>query len=189
MDTGKSAGDKGGVPKKKKNAAWAPRAFILTFVLAMVVSLFSKTAIENVPLPIAVFVLFLIISIGILFDVIGIAVATASVAPFTAMAAKRMKGAKQAIKLTQNTGKVSNICNDVVGDICGIVSGSAGAVICYTIISSSGTINDLVLNTIVSSLIAAMTVGGKAMFKQIAIHRSSDIVITVGRILAIFSRK
>ena len=45
------------------------------------------------------------------------------------MAAHKEKGAKEALKLLRNADRVSSVCNDVVGDICGIVSGATGAVI------------------------------------------------------------
>ena len=89
-------------------------------------SFLSETVLLGVPLYVAVFVLVFIIFIGILFDIIGVAVTIQDVTAYTAMASKRIRGAKHSIRLVQNSAMVANICNDVVGDICGIVSGSDG---------------------------------------------------------------
>ncbi len=77
----------------------------------------------------AALVLAVFIGLGIVFDMIGVAVTAADPKPFHSMAAHKEKGAKAAIRLLQNANQVSSVCNDVVGDICGIVSGSTAAVI------------------------------------------------------------
>ena len=69
------------------------------------------------------------IGLGILFDIIGVAVTAADPRPFHSMAAHKEPGAKEALMLLRNAGRVSSVCNDVVGDICGIVSGTTTAVI------------------------------------------------------------
>ncbi len=68
---------------------------------------------------------------NIFFDIIGIAVTTAKEMPFHAMAANKVEEAKYAIKLVKNASQVSNFCNDVIGDISGIISGSLGATIIF----------------------------------------------------------
>ena len=126
---------------------------------------------------------------GILFDIIGIAVTCQDTTAYTAMASKRIRGAKQAIKLVQSAGMVSNICNDVVGDICSIVSGAMGAAISARLILKATLINELVAGIIISSFIAAFTVGGKAAGKKISKHKSHQIVFTLGQIFAFFSKR
>ncbi|WDC83794.1 hypothetical protein PL321_14940 [Caloramator sp. mosi_1] len=81
------------------------------------------------------FVLISIIFVGIIFDIIGVAVTAAEEAPFHSLASRKVKGAKTAVKLIRNADKVSNFCNDVIGDICGVVSGAAGAIIISKLIS------------------------------------------------------
>ena len=73
--------------------------------------------------------LIVLISIGVITDVIGTAVTSADEQPFIAMASKRIRGAKQALQLIRKAERVSSLLNDVVGDIVGVVSGSAGSVI------------------------------------------------------------
>ena len=61
--------------------------------------------------------LILVIALGILFDIIGVAVTVADEKEFHAMATKKVKGSKCAIKLIRNSAKVANICADVIGDL------------------------------------------------------------------------
>ena len=173
--------------KKKKSGSWPIKVFFLTFCLAFTVSLFSKTTLLGVSVPVALLVLLLIISVGILFDVVGIAATYQDVSAYTAMASKKIKGAHQAMRLVQAASMVSNICNDVVGDICGIVSGAMGAAICVQLINNASGTQELWLGIIISSLTAAITVGGKAVGKNYAMRSSQKIIFVIGRIFSIFS--
>lgn len=175
--------------KPKKKDLWPVKVFFLTFMLAMLFSFFSQTTLLGVSLPVALLVLFFIIFVGIMFDIIGIAVTYQDVTAYTAMASKKIKGARQAIRLVQSAGTVSNICNDVVGDICGIVSGAMGAAIAARLLINASQVNDLLAGIAISSLIAACTVGGKAVGKKIAMRHSHHIVFGLGRIFALFSRR
>lgn len=173
--------------KHKKHDLWPVKVFFLTFLLAMFLSFFAETTLLEVSMPIALLVLFLIICIGIVFDIVGIAVTFENVTAYTAMASKKIAGAKEAIRLVQSAGTVSNICNDVVGDICGIVSGAMGAAISARLLSAGN--SELFLGILISSLIAACTVGGKALGKRIAMKKSHWVVFTVGKLFAVFSKK
>ena len=131
----------------------------------------------------AFLILLLIIFIGIVFDIIGMAVATADEKPFHAMAARKVTGAKECIVLLRNAERVSSICNDVVGDICGVVSGAASATIAAQILSNfQFTFEDMV-SLGMSSLAAALTVGGKAVGKSIAVKSCTDIVYHAGQLI------
>jgi CBS domain containing-hemolysin-like protein len=130
--------------------------------------------------------------IGIVADIIGIAFATCEPTPFVSMASKKIKRAKSALRLLQNADIVSNICGDVIGDICGIVSGAAGAAIAVKIIaniSQAGVVSEVeafIPSIAVSSVIAALTISGKAMGKSIAIHNNKQIVSFVSYMLMVF---
>lgn len=176
-------GEKNGKRKQKANL-WPIKAFFITLTTAMLLSLFSQTVLLGVPLSVALLVLALIICIGIAFDIVGIAVTFQDVTAYAAMASKRIIGAKQAIKLVQNAHLVSNICNDVVGDICGIISGAMGAAISIRLITSSVNQYEFWLNILISSLIAALTVCGKAFGKTLAVQQSHKIVFLVGKLLS-----
>lgn len=137
-----------------------------------------------------VFALFFIVALGILFDMVGVAVTAADEKPFHAMAAKKVPGAGKAIWLLRNADKVASFCNDVVGDICGIISGAASAVIAGQIIAEiAQTGRGNVVQLAMSGLVAGMTVGGKAAGKSIAMRCSTNIVFLTARVLGLFSRK
>jgi hypothetical protein len=91
-------------------------------------------------------------------------------------------------KLLKNTEKVSSVCCDVIGDVCGIISGTSGVVIVALIIKLTD-INELLVSLIVTGIISAFTIGGKALGKGIAINKSKEIVTIVSKILSIFEFK
>ncbi len=124
-------------------------------------------------------VLLFVIFIGILFDGIGVAVAVADPAPFHARASRRGPGAKVSLKLMRRASVVANICCDVVGDICGIVSGALGATIALLLIDKLN-FHALFVSSLVSS---AFTVGGKALMKTLAISEANKIMKWVGILL------
>ena len=122
--------------EKRKQIKWVVTIFLVTMVVSGTISLLSDVLMENSSMAVAFLVLLAIILIGIVFDIVGMAVATADEKPFHAMAARKVPGARAAISLLRNAERVSSICNDVVGDICGVVSGSASALIASQIISN-----------------------------------------------------
>ena len=81
--------------------------------------------------PAVAFVVLVIIITGVVFDVIGIAVTAADETPFNSMASKKIR-ARQSLAAAERP-QVSSFCNDVVGDICGVVSGVAGTSIVWGI--------------------------------------------------------
>ena len=115
--------------KKRKQGSWPLRVFLLAVSLSAVLSFFSSTALEGTGYVVSFTVLAVFIGLGIVFDMVGVAVTAADPRPFHSMAAHKEKGGREAIRLLQNANQVSSVCNDVVGDICGIVSGSTAAVI------------------------------------------------------------
>ncbi|MEG0371609.1 MAG: hypothetical protein RR515_00525 [Clostridium sp.] len=175
-------------PKGSK-IKWVTLIFILSFIISSTISYVSDIFLDRVDILIAFITLISIILIGILFDVVGMAVAAADEKPFHSMASRKVKGAKLSVSLIRNADKVSTFCNDVIGDICGIISGTTGAVIVVKIISST-TIQDGALITLfISGMIASFTVGGKAIGKIFAISKSNNIVYNVAWILESFMVK
>ena len=168
--------------KQNKKDHWLWQVFIITFVLAMAFGAVSNTVVNKLNIVIATILLFIIIGIGIAFDLVGMAVASAVEAPFHAKAAKKNKGAKEAIKLVRNAPMVSNICNDVIGDICGIISGSIGALLSLNI-SNKFNFDIIIVSLLVSALIASATVGGKALGKKFAIKKCTDIIYMAGTVI------
>ena len=131
----------------------------------------------------AFLILFIIVFIGILFDIVGVAVTSATDTPFHSMAARKVPGAREAISLLRSAERVSSICNDVVGDICGVVSGSASATIASQILTHFTFSWPQVVFLVMSALVAALTVGGKAIGKTFAIRSCTAIVHGVGKLI------
>ncbi len=165
---------------------------LLTFVLAISMSTLSESVLRNVSLlPALGGVLLGIIFVGIVSDTIGNAVVAAKEQPFHSMAAQRIPSAKYSVSLVRNAGPVSNFCNDVIGDIAGIISGAAIAII-LTQIMNLGLpfLNMATLSVVFSGIVAALTVGGKAIGKELALSRWESIVGgVVGKILYVLDHK
>lgn len=175
--------------KKKRIRFWALKIFFITLIISAAFSVVSEVFLAKLSAGPAILVVLLIIGIGIVFDIVGVAFASCAQTPFISMASKRDRSAYAALKLLKNADVVSNICNDVIGDICGIVSGAAGAAIAVKLAFLSGDNSSLLVGIIVSAIIASVTVAGKAAGKSVAMQHNVKIVGTIGRIFSTFSRK
>ena len=167
--------------EKLKNIRWVLTIFFVTIFVSGAISLLSDVLMKASTMVAAFIILLIIILVGIIFDIIGMAVATADEKPFHAMAARKVAGAKDAIALLRNAERVSSICNDVVGDICGVISGSASATIAAQILANFEFTFPQVVSLLMSALAAGLTVGGKAMGKGFAVNCSTKIVFFVGQ--------
>ncbi|MDR2515173.1 MAG: hypothetical protein LBD02_08220 [Christensenellaceae bacterium] len=174
---------------KKSGSVWIVIVFLLSFSLSMLMSWSSSMALAGAGIVLAALTVLLIVFFGILSDTVGLAVATASEAPIAAMAAKKVRGAKRALWLLKNADRVSSVCNDMAGDICSVVSGSAGAALVLRLAQILSAETDFMLGILVSALIAALTVGGKALCKGIAIGKAKEVVLMVGFALSLFSKE
>ena len=173
--------------KVKADFKWVIRIIAVSIALSMAFSLVSEAALGEAGYVLAFIVLAVFIFIGVVFDIIGVAVTSAQEAPFHSMASHREKGAAESIKLLRNAEKVSSICNDVVGDICGIMSGATAAVIVGNIAKGLGWGSTL-FQIIISGVVAGLTIGGKAIGKTVAMNNNVEIVLFVGRFIESFGR-
>lgn len=174
--------------ERSRTIRWVVTVFLVTLVVSGMISLISDEVMASSGLLAAFAILLAIVFLGIIFDIIGMAVATASEKPFHSMAARKVPGAQEAIRLLRNAERVSSICNDVVGDICGVVSGSASATIAALILTHVDTVWPRVVSLGMSALVAGLTVGGKAIGKTIAVNSCTQIVHLVGRFLYTLNR-
>ena len=170
------------------NKNWVIKAFILTFFLALIISGISNVIVEKCGFIVLLIITILIVLLGIIFDIIGTAVLTANEATFHAKASNKIDGSKESIKLIKNSSNIANFCNDIVGDICGIVSGSMGAMIAIYAANNLN-INNTLTTLLISSIISSIMVGGKAIGKNIAVKKSDEIIFLVGSIINKFSSK
>ena len=175
-------------PKKENSGIkWFITVFITTFILSIVFSFISTNAISSLDLFPAILVLIITIFVGIIFDIIGVAVTIAEEEELHAKASKKIEGAKTSIKLIRNSSKVANICADVIGDICGVLSGSIATLITIKITERFGL--NFNLQFIISAAVASLTVAGKAIGKVVAKKNSTKIVHNVGIVLNKLSLK
>ena len=169
--------------ERNKTTRWVVTIFFVTILVSGAISLLSDMIMSGSGTLVAFLILLVIVMIGIVFDIIGVAVASADEKPFHAMAARKVPGAKDCIMLLRNAERVSSICNDVVGDICGVVSGSASATIAALILTNVDLGWPRGVSLTMSALVAGLTVGGKAIGKTIAVKSCTQIVHMVGRVI------
>ncbi|MBC7075476.1 MAG: hypothetical protein H5T98_05300 [Syntrophomonadaceae bacterium] len=156
-----------------------------TFLIALFVSLGSEALVTVFnDIFISVILLLIVIFLGIFFDIIGTAATAAEMPPFNARAAKKVFGAKEAVKIIQNADKVANFCNDVIGDIAGTLSGAIGAGIVINLVNKLQFLDLLLSSAVMTSFIAALTVGGKAVGKGMAVNHANNIIFRVAVVVA-----
>lgn len=176
-----------------KSINWSVAIAVITFVLAALFSIVSNSILNEVDWVTGLLVVLVIVLIGIIFDMIGIASTAADPVPFHSMASRKVFGAKHSILIVRNADRFASFCNDVIGDISGIISGSAGAVVIIHLTVSfrlnESTLFEYMASVLITSLIASLTVGGKALGKTFAIRYSNDIIFQVGKILHFLEEK
>ncbi|SEB12957.1 hypothetical protein SAMN05421743_11860 [Thalassobacillus cyri] len=177
----------------KKSLRFSISIAVITFVLAAIFSVISSSVLSGVIWYIGLVIVFIIVLIGVIFDMLGIAATAASEPPFHAMAAEKVPGARQAIIIVRNADRFASFCNDVIGDISGIVSGTASALVVIQLANafghSEGSTLQITISVILTSLVAALTVGGKAIGKFFAIHSSTKIIYFAARVIAWIENK
>lgn len=170
---------------------WVLMVFLLTMIFSFLFGILSQLVIgkiEQSTVFIAYILILVIVIISIIADMIGVASTSCNLEPLYAMSARKVKGAKLAVKLAKSANVVSSICCDVIGDICGIISGACGAAI-VAVMSIKQETQLLVVSVLVSTIIAGLMITGKAIGKKLAIRKSTDIIFTLAKIMSIFSKK
>jgi hypothetical protein len=173
--------------KKSSGARWVIVIVGWTFVLSILLSLLSNATVPKLSFLPAVLVLLCFIALGVFFDILGLSVAIAPEKPFHAMAANRVKSAFFSIWLLRRADRVACFCNDVVGDITGIISGATASVIIAGTVAE-GHSPSLLAQLLFSALVASITVGGKALGKTVALRHNVKIVTFAGKVLSYFRR-
>ena len=176
--------------KNKKSWVWPIIIFISAISLSLLFGIASELVLSKSTIVISTIVIFVFITIAILTDMVGLAVASSNIEHFTAMASRKVKGSKQALSLIKNADKVSSVLSDVIGDVCSILSGAAGASIVAKIaIDNGGDFMSILIPSLVAAIIAGLTIGGKAMFKRIAIKHANAITLSFAKFVNFFTRK
>ena len=175
---------------KSVDMNWSIKVLFLALTLSIMFSVISEMVLTTANIVIAILVILILLIIGIICDMIGVAITAGDIKPFTAMASRKVKGAKESISLIKNAEKVSSFFCDLVGDICGILCGAAGAAIVIKLVSeSANSAMSILISSLVSGIIAALTIFGKSIGKGIAVNKSEKIIHMVGRFFSLFTRK
>ena len=175
--------------KKNKNKnsdiAWSFAVLFMAFILSVAFGLASEFAMNKANVWIAAIIIVIFIVIAILADMVGVAIASAQPEPFHAMASRNVRGSRQAIKLLNNAPKVASIASDVIGDVCGILSGAAAASISL-MLQTSSVVYNVLISVAFSALVASVTIFGKAIFKKRAINSAESIILILGKVISVF---
>lgn len=171
--------------KTRKRKRWVIKITIWTFFIALAVGFLTHYFLDRLSsLFISFLILTIVVLLGILFDLVGTAAAAADLAPLNAKAARRVRGAKKGALLVKNAEVVSNVCNDVAGDVSGIISGTLATMIVFRLVALYTYFGDeFYLNIFLTAFVAAITVGGKAFSKVIALNYPTEILLLVGAAL------
>lgn len=179
-------------PKNKKNnnlsfLKWPLAVLLISFVISMCFGILSEISLSNTGIALSIVVILVFMIIAILADMLSVAITACDVKPFRAMASKKVRGAKEAIKLQKNADRVASIFGDIIGDVCGILSGAAGATVTSVIISDQITgFSAVVISSLVSAIIAGVTISGKALMKRYSMDHAESIVMKFAKFLSFF---
>ena len=171
--------------KEQIDKVWLIKIIIIAFFVSLILSLIASTTISNLSLILGIIITIVFIIFGIIFDIIGVAVTTADEKVFHSMNSRKVKGAALAVLFKKKADKVSNFCSDVIGDICGVVSGAAGTTIATILINKYHT-DILLTGLLITAIISAITIGGRAIGKSLAINKGNIILYEFAKILSIF---
>lgn len=165
---------------KKNSLRWAVKTFILSISLSICFSVISQSMFPSLPVFLSIFVILFFIVLSVIFDMIGVAVTSTDINNLEKHSGK--VGYKTAIRLCQNTEKISSFCGDVVGDICGILSGAGGVSLVVNMHIHDASVY-FIVTCLVSSLIAGLTIFGKAIMKGYAVDNCEKVVMKTGGFL------
>lgn len=173
------------INKKKADMGWIVKIIAIAFSLSFGLSYVSQVTLPKLSIVGGVLVTLLFVGIGILFDIVGVAVTSSDEKVFHSMNSRKVKGADVAVKFKKNASKVSNFCCDVVGDVCGIISGTAATTIA-AVVAETFNFSILFTGLSIAAIVAALTIGGKALGKGFAINKSNIILYEFAKVVAIF---
>lgn len=171
--------------KRKFKWLWPIQVLLITTIIAFSMSIASEFLLSITGIILSVVLLLVFISIAMLFDMLGVASTSANIEPFLSMASRKIRGAKESIKIVRNAEKVSSFSCDIIGDMCGIICGSIGASFVVRI-ALMGNISQIILSAVVSGIIAGLTVFLKAVGKNLAINKANNIIFALGKFLSLF---
>lgn len=170
-----------------KKYVWAIRMFLIAISLSLFFGFISQTLLNSMGIIVATICIASFIFLSVLFDMIGIAAASADIEYFVELEKRNEKGASTGIKLCKHSEKVCSFCADVVGDICSTLCGAGGACIVVALTNQIADSNIILLISIsVSALIAGISIFFKAIMKERALRRANKIILNIAIMLDTF---
>lgn len=169
--------------------AWGLTVLFLSFTLTILFSFLTEISIKHSPVYICIVVLIVLLALNIGCDMLATAILTCNQEVFHAMASNKIRGSKRAVTFCKHAPRLGSVFADIIGDICGIVSGAAGAVLVVYIAANGGDTIELIASIGVNAVIAALTVGGKAFFKYSAKKYNKQIVLCFAKFTILFKKE
>ena len=161
----------------KNSTKWAFKVFILSISLSIIFSLVSQSLLPSLSPFFSIFVIVFFVFVSVIFDMVAVAFTSINKEQLDKF--KNENGYVMAVKLCERADKVASFGGDVVGDICGILSGAGGVSLVVNINIQNTNLN-LVVTCLVSSLIAGITIFCKAIMKTYALQNCEQIAIMTG---------
>lgn len=156
----------------------------ISLCMSLFLGYLSQTLLTNLGAVIAIIVICIFIFFSVLFDMLGIAVASSEKEVFEKWNREGKKGASIGLQLCKNSEKMCSFCADVVGDICSTLCGAGGACIVASLTDNILNANLILYTaTSVSAIIAGVTIFFKALMKEYALKKSNIIILKLGAIL------
>ena len=171
--------------KEHVDIKWIITIISIAFIISIIMAFISQTTIPNLSLVLGIIITLVFIFIGIIFDIIGVSVTSSDEAVFHSMNSRKVKGANVAVKFKKNAEKVSSFCCDVIGDICGVISGAAATSIAAILVSKYN-FDLLITGLVVTAIVSSLTIGGKAIGKSFAINKSDIILYEFAKFVSNF---
>lgn len=162
---------------------WASRMLIMTLCLSIAFGFLSQVVFSRMGILFAIAGIIFFIFISTIFDMVGIASASADIEVFKIWRSKKIEGSETGYRIVKNCEKVCSFCADVVGDICSTLCGAGGASIVLYITKNTQNLNLITLISIfTTAVIAGFTIFFKALMKERAVRRSNHIILKIGKI-------
>ena len=167
-----------------KKYLWAFKMFLVSICMSLFLGFISQTILTKMGIIFAIIVITIFVFLSVIFDMLGIAVASADLNVLKSWEKENKTGASVAVRLCENSEKVCSFCADMVGDICSTLSGAGGACIVVAITNELTSANIIMLVSIITSaLIAGITIFFKAIMKERALKNSNKIILDLGKFL------
>jgi hypothetical protein len=152
------------------------------FVLSFVMNLTFERLVEAIPLGFGAPLFLLVVFFGIASDAVGLAGTRARERSLLSMASRKIPGAREAVWFVRNAPKVSSVFSDLAGDVAATMAGGLAVALVYRTRHYIPYVNWAVATSIAVGIASMLSVGGKALFKPLALKYAESIMLFLGRV-------